>query len=68
MTRTVSLPVVLITFIVMAAALFVVFTRIVNPPPDAHPGMEDIPPRNADSDKPVAPPKDAGPVPGAIKR
>jgi hypothetical protein len=66
--RNVSLPVALIALIALAAGIYVVYAKYANPGPIAHPGASDIPPRRPGDDKPVQPPPDAGPVPGAIKR
>ncbi len=68
MNRNVSLPLVLIVLIALAAGIYVLYARYANPAPLAHPGASDIPPRRPGDEKPVTPPPEAGPVPGAMKR
>jgi hypothetical protein len=69
MNRKVNAPVALVAFAALAGLVYFIFTWAFRPPPaNYNPGLADIPPRVPGHDKPVPPPKDAGPVPGAMAR
>ena len=68
MNRKVNLPLALIAFAALAALLYFAYDRAYNHPAYVNPGLADIPPHHPGDDKQVVPPKDAGPIPGAMKR
>jgi len=69
MNRKVSAPIVVVACLVLAGFIYLIAKWSFHvTPANENPGLSDIPPRIPGHDKPVPPPKDAGPVPGTMPR
>ena len=69
MNQKVNRPVAVVAFAVLVGVMYLLVRWSFRPvSANANPGLVDIPPRTAEDSKTVAPPKDAGPAPGVMKR